>query len=178
MYLHANVLQLESDATASRVTAVRVDASTVRAHVTAQQFVLAMGGMEAPACCCSPTRSRPPGLAIPMAWSAAYFLNHVVVKPVAVIELSTSKVTLPLYHDLHEFAGGLVFAMLAAPERLLRTEQRATSACTPIGSRCRRPGRRRLRNSARRYAAGRCRTIWPAIWVQSQGSRIRRRRGG
>jgi hypothetical protein len=52
-----------------------------------------------------------------------FFLNHVWVKPVATVVLSAEEITLPLYHDLHEIEGGLMFAVLAPPDRLMRAEK-------------------------------------------------------
>lgn len=124
VYLHANALELESNETASTVTAVQVACiDGPRFAVRAKRLVLAMGGLEIPRLLLLSNKVAPAGLGNSQDLVGRFFLNHVLVKPVVTIVLSAKDVTLPLYHDLHEVAGGLMFAILAPPDQLMREEK-------------------------------------------------------
>jgi hypothetical protein len=124
VYLHANALVLESNDTASTVTAVQVACiDGPRFVVRAKRFVLAMGGIEIPRLLLLSNKMAPAGLGNNQDLVGRFFLNHVWVKPVATVVLSAEEITLPLYHDLHEIEGGLMFAVLAPPDRLMRAEK-------------------------------------------------------
>ena len=124
VYLHANALELESDQTGSEVTGVQVACiDGPRFQVTARQYVLAMGGMEIPRLMLLSNRHVPAGLGNQHDLVGRFFMDHIVVRPAVLVLLASNDISLPLYHDLHTIEGGEMFAILSAPERLMREEE-------------------------------------------------------
>ncbi len=122
VYLHANVLELESDAGASTVTGARVASiDGPRVTVKAGIFVLATGGMENPRLLLLSRGASPGGLGNDRDLVGRYFMDHVLLRPGADVALSVPDVNLRLYNALHNVAGGRMFSVLAvANERMQR----------------------------------------------------------
>lgn len=124
VYLHANLLEFETDRAATRVTAARVACiDGPRFAVHARQFVLATGGMENPRLLLLSNRVRPAGLGNDHDLVGRYFMDHVLLRPGADISFSVPGVDLRLYRTLHQVAGGRMFSVLAVSEARLRQEK-------------------------------------------------------
>jgi choline dehydrogenase-like flavoprotein len=123
VYLHANVLELASDAAASRVTGAEVACiDGPRFTVAAKRYVLAMGGMEIPRLLLLSNKVAPAGLGNTYDLVGRFFMNHAAVRPAMTIRLSANDISLPLYHDLHQIQGGEMFAVLVVSEQRRRKE--------------------------------------------------------
>lgn len=123
VYLNANVLQLESDPSASHVTVARAACiEGPRFLARARVFVLATGGMENPRLLLLSRGANPTGLGNDNDLVGRYFMDHVLLRPGIDISFSVPDVNLRLYHDLHQVAGGQMFSVLAASEQRMRQE--------------------------------------------------------
>jgi len=124
VYLHANVLELESDPSASTVTGARVACiDGPRLTVRAEVFVLATGGMENPRLLLLSRGANPAGLGNERDLVGRYFMDHVLLRPGADIALSVPGVNLRLYNALHDIAGGRMFSVLAVAEERMSRER-------------------------------------------------------
>ena len=123
VYLNANVLELQSDPSASHVTgALAACIDGPRFSVKAGVFVLATGGMENPRLLLLSRGSNPAGLGNDNGLVGRYFMDHVLLRPGIDVSFSVPGVNLRLYHGLHKVAGGQMFSVLAASEERMRRE--------------------------------------------------------
>ncbi len=124
--LYANALELVANESASRVDAVRVACiDGPRFAVQSKYIVLAAGGMESARILLLSRHPSPRGLGNDNDLVGRYFMDHVLLRPGVDISFTKIGINLELYHSLHSVAGGNMFAVLAAPEELLRREQLA-----------------------------------------------------
>lgn len=124
VYLHANVLELETDDTASTVTGVRcacIDGP--RFGVRAKRFVLAAGGIEIPRLLLLSDRVQKAGLGNGNDLVGRFFADHAAIRPVMRILLSRDVAELGLYTEPSFFDAGALIGTLASSDALLRREE-------------------------------------------------------
>jgi len=124
VYLYANVLEIQSNDTASHVTGLKLACiDGPQFQVSARVYVLATGGMENARVLLLSNRVNPAGLGNEHDLVGRYFMDHILLRPGAEISLSGQEVDFSLYSALHRAYGSQMFAILASPENLLRREK-------------------------------------------------------
>jgi len=124
VYLNANVLEIETNETASRINRLRAACiDGPKFFVTANQFILATGGMENARLLLLSNKIAPTGLGNDNDLVGRYFMDHVLLRPGANVSFSDPGLNLQLYSSTHEVGGGNMFAVLAATEKLVRKEK-------------------------------------------------------
>ncbi|NOZ11123.1 MAG: GMC family oxidoreductase [Gammaproteobacteria bacterium] len=124
VYLNANLQELRTDSSASKVTQARVTCiDGPKVSVSARLFILATGGMENARILLLSDKDRSGGLGNEQGLVGRYFMDHILLRPGEDISLSDPKLNLDLYHSLHSVDGGKMFSVLASTERLMRKER-------------------------------------------------------
>jgi choline dehydrogenase-like flavoprotein len=124
VYLHANVLEIDTNDTATQVTGLTLACiDGPRFSVSATIFVLATGGMENARILLLSNSVNPAGLGNDNDLVGRYFMDHLVVRPGADISLSGARTDMSLYHAIHKARNSEMFAVLAAPKKLLKKEK-------------------------------------------------------
>ena len=124
VYLHANVLDIQSNDTASQVTDLKVSAiSGPEFSVTAKTYILAAGGMENARLLLLSNNTAPAGLGNDNDLVGRYFMDHILLRPGVDVSFTDPFVNLQLYQHRHKVDGGSMFAILASPEKLLIKEK-------------------------------------------------------
>ena len=126
VYLHSNVLELESNPSSTEVVNARVgciDGPTF--SVSAHVYILATGGMENARLLLLSDSVNPKGLGNEMGLVGRYFMDHLLLRPGADISLTRPDIDLRLYHALHSVQGGKMFSVLASTEKLMQAEKLA-----------------------------------------------------
>ncbi|WP_171060986.1 GMC oxidoreductase [Poseidonocella sp. HB161398] len=124
VYLHANVLELETDDTASTVTGVQAACiDGPRFRVTARRYVLCAGGIETPRLLFLSNRVQQAGLGNGHDLVGRFFADHAAIRPVARILLSRPREEIELYTKPVYFDTGGLMATLASSDALLRREE-------------------------------------------------------
>lgn len=124
VYLNANVLEIETNDEASKVTGLKlacIEGPTF--SVSAKIFVLATGGMENARILLLSNRVQARGLGNDQDMVGRYFMDHILLRPGADVSFSDPNLNLSLYSALHQVHQSQMFAILASPEALLRKEQ-------------------------------------------------------
>lgn len=123
-YLNANTLELETNESASEITALKVASiEGPEFSVKAKQYVLATGGMENARLLLLSNGVNPMGLGNDNGLVGRFFMDHVLLRPGMDVSYSQLGLNLELYHNKHLAGGGRMFAILAATEKLLRQEK-------------------------------------------------------
>jgi len=123
-YLNANVLELDTNESTSEVVKLKVACiDGPQFMVKAKQYVLACGGMENARILLLSNRISPDGLGNDNDLVGRYFMDHVLLRPGLDVSYSQPNLNLRLYHSRHKSAGGRMFAVLAATEKLMRREK-------------------------------------------------------
>ncbi|MCC6717879.1 MAG: GMC family oxidoreductase [Acetobacteraceae bacterium] len=114
VWLHANLLELQTDATASQVTALRA-ASLGGAvfTVTARLFVLAAGGLENARLLLLSNQTQPAGLGNTYDLVGRYFMDHPWLADLGYLAFNTPGRDLRLYLDQTETPTATLFGTLA-----------------------------------------------------------------
>jgi choline dehydrogenase-like flavoprotein len=122
VYLHANVMEIETDEQARTVTGVRARTfAGAELRVQARQHVLAAGGIENPRLLLASNRHRPAGLGNDHDVVGRYFLEHprfdsaVVVPDAAVVPAR--------FYEAHQVDGTEIQGYLALTEAAQRREE-------------------------------------------------------
>jgi choline dehydrogenase-like flavoprotein len=124
VYLHANVLEIQANESASQVTGLRVSAITgPEFTVSAKTFILAAGGMENARILLLSNNTAPAGLGNDNDLVGRYFMDHILLRPGADVSFTDPRINLQLYQHKHRVEGGTMFAILASPEKLLVKEE-------------------------------------------------------
>ena len=124
IYLHSNVLELMADESASHVTSAEVACiDGPRYKVKAKYFVLATGGLENPRIMLLSNKSAPEGLGNSHGMVGRFYTDHILLRPALDISLSRTDLDFSLYTAPHELNGGLIFAIMTAPDELTRREK-------------------------------------------------------
>lgn len=124
VYLHANVLELETNATASEVKAAQVACfDGPRLAVRARRFVLCAGGIEIPRLLLLSNKVATAGLGNAHDLVGRFFSDHAAVRPVMRVLLSEGIERLSLYTGPRYFDIGGFMGTLASSEALLRREE-------------------------------------------------------
>ena len=124
VYLHANVLELETNDAASEVTAARVACiDGPRIEVRARRFVLCAGGIEVPRLLLLSNKVAATGLGNGHDLVGRFFSDHAAIRPVMRVLLSDDIEPLSLYTAPRYFDVGGFMGTLASSEALLRREQ-------------------------------------------------------
>jgi choline dehydrogenase-like flavoprotein len=124
VYLHANVLDIQTNDTASQVTGLKVSAiGGPEFSVTAKTFILAAGGMENARLLLLSNNTAPAGLGNDNDLVGRYFMDHILLRPGTDISFTDPRVNLHLYQHKHRVKNGTMFAILASPEKLLIKEK-------------------------------------------------------
>ena len=124
VYLHANVLEIETNANASTVTGLKVACiDGPRLEVKARRYVLAAGGIEVPRLLLLSNQVNPNGLGNANDHVGRYFNDHAAIRPAMRILLSGGLEELSLYTDPQYFEVGGFMGTLASSEALLRREE-------------------------------------------------------
>ena len=114
VWLHANVLELQTDATASQVTGVRARSlGGSEFAVTARRFVLATGGLENARLLLASNRVQPAGLGNTHDAVGRYFMDHPWLMALGYVAFSEPNRDLRLYLDETAARGSVVFGALA-----------------------------------------------------------------
>ncbi len=114
VWLHANMLELETDDTASQVTGVRASSLGGAAFsVAARYFVLATGGLENARLLLLSNRVQPAGLGNGHDAVGRYFMDHPWLADFGYVAFSAPGRDLRLYLDQTEVRGTTVFGTLA-----------------------------------------------------------------
>jgi len=122
--LHANVLELVPGPGGKRVDSIRVACfDGPRFSVKARNIVLATGGMENARLLLLSDRLSAKGLGNDHDMVGRFFMDHVLLRPGADISLTKPGTRLGLYFYPQVAAGGKMFAVLSAPEELIRREK-------------------------------------------------------
>lgn len=124
VYLNANVLDIKTNDMATRVTSLNI-ACIDGPHfpLKASIFILATGGMENARILLLSNNVNPAGLGNDNDMVGRYFMDHLVVRPGADISFSGKPGDMSLYSSIHRAYKSEMFAVLAAPEKLLRKEK-------------------------------------------------------
>ena len=126
VYLYSNVLELVTNESASRVTSAEVACiEGPRYKVKAEYFVLATGGLENPRIMLLSNKSAPKGLGNSHGLVGRFYTDHILLRPALDISLSRIGLDFSLYTRPHEVNGGLIFAIMTAPDELTRKEKLA-----------------------------------------------------
>jgi choline dehydrogenase-like flavoprotein len=124
VYLHSNVLQLNSNASASHVTSADIACIEGPSYtLKAKKFVLATGGLENPRIMLLSNKSAPDGLGNSHGLVGRFYTDHILIRPALDISLSRTDLDFRFYTDLHEINGGKIFGIMTAPEELTRREK-------------------------------------------------------
>ncbi len=124
VYLNANVLEIETNDSATRVMGLKlacIDGPAL--SVSAKIFVLATGGMENARILLLSNRVQSNGLGNENDLVGRYFMDHILLRPGADISFTDPNLNLSLYSALHRVHQSQMFAILASPEALLRKEK-------------------------------------------------------
>ncbi|MFC1665951.1 GMC oxidoreductase [Pseudomonadota bacterium] len=123
-YLNANVLELETNGNATEITGLKAACiNGPEFSVKAKQYVLATGGMENARLLLLSNRANPKGLGNDKDLVGRFFMDHVLLRPGLDVSYSQLGLNLELYNRKHRAAGGRMFTVLAATEKLLRREK-------------------------------------------------------
>lgn len=124
VYLHANVLDIQANDTASEVTGLKVSSiDGPEFSVKAKTYILATGGMENARILLLSNSVAPAGLGNDSGLVGRFFMDHLLLRPGADVSFSDPRINLQLYQAIHKVDGGRMFAILASPEKLLRDEK-------------------------------------------------------
>lgn len=124
VYLYSNVLELNSNDSASHVTGVDVACiDGLRYKVKAKHFVLASGGLENPRIMLLSDKTAPNGLGNDRGMVGRFYTDHILIRPALDISLSRSDLNFRLYTNIHKINSGWMFAIMTAPEELTRREK-------------------------------------------------------
>jgi len=144
VWLHANVLELQTDATASRITGLRARSlQGAEFRVTARLFVLATGGLENARLLLLSNRAQPAGLGNANDVVGRYFMDHPWLADLGYVAFNDTGRDLRLYLDQTEARGTTIFGALApaVPEPgiggfrvLLRPSRRIIEGVTALKS--------------------------------------------
>jgi hypothetical protein len=114
VWLHANVLELQTDAAAGRVTGLRASSlGGPEFTVTARLFVLATGGLENARLLLLSNSIQPAGLGNTYDVVGRYFMDHPWLADLGYIAFSEPARDLRLYLDQADARGSSIFATLA-----------------------------------------------------------------
>jgi len=121
-YLHANVVEIDTNEAASAVTKLRVATLTgKRMSVAARYFVLATGGIENPRLLLASNRRRPNGLGNDHDLVGRYFIEHPRFEAGV---LAPARRTLQAgFYEAHHVEGTEIQGYLALPFDVQRSEQ-------------------------------------------------------
>jgi choline dehydrogenase-like flavoprotein len=123
VYLHANVTELETDASGGTVVAARAAViDGPRFSVVAKLFVLAAGGMENVRLLLLSNRVHDAGLGNGADLVGRYFMDHPWLFSAGVVQASRPPLALPLYFTESEVGGTRIFGTLVPAETLMRDE--------------------------------------------------------
>ena len=124
VYLYSNVLELNANESASRVTSAEVACiDGPRYRVKAKYFVLAAGGMENPRIMLLSDKSSPNGLGNSNGLVGKFYTDHILIRPALDVSLSRTDLDFRLYTHQHKINGGRVFAIMTVPDELTRAEK-------------------------------------------------------
>lgn len=124
VYLNANVLEIDSNETASEVTAMQVACiDGPRFTVKARRYVLALGGIETPRLLLLSNKVAPAGLGNDNDLVGRFFMDHASIRPSLLVLQAAGSSSTDLYTEAHEVNGGYFRGALAASEKVLRDEQ-------------------------------------------------------
>ncbi len=124
VYLYSNVLELLSNESASHVTNAEVACiDGPRYKIKAKNFVLAAGGLENPRIMLLSNKSAPNGLGNSHGLVGRFYTDHILIRPALDVSLSRTDLDFRLYTRPHRINGGLIFAIMTAPEDLTRREK-------------------------------------------------------
>lgn len=123
--LHANVLEVETNASADRVTRLRVGTVNGKQFcVTSKVFVLALGGIETPRLLLLSDRAQKTGLGNQNDLVGRFFMEHPHFwSGVFVPNRSDLFQSTALYNDVHMVNGVAIVGKLAVSETVLRREK-------------------------------------------------------
>ena len=124
VYLHSNVLELNSNESASQVT--DIDVAVIdgpKYKVKARYFVLASGGLENPRLMLLSNSTSANGLGNDNGLVGRFYTDHLLIRPAMDISLSHTNINFKLYTSLHKINGGKIFAILTPPAELTRKEK-------------------------------------------------------
>ncbi|ETX13187.1 hypothetical protein OCH239_13025 [Roseivivax halodurans JCM 10272] len=124
VFLHANVLEIETDDAAGNVTGVRVACiEGPRFRVSARRYVLCAGGIEIPRLLFLSNRVQNAGLGNGNDLVGRFFNDHAAIRPAMRVLLSRGMDEIDLYTAPRYFETGGLMATLASSEALLRREE-------------------------------------------------------
>jgi choline dehydrogenase-like flavoprotein len=122
VYLHANVVDIETNESASSVTGLHIACLNGRRfRATAKAFVLATGGIENPRLLLSANRVQKPGLGNAHDLVGRYFMDHPYIPQAAVVAFDPTHPTLAFY-GLRQVRGTSVQGYFRATDEAERAE--------------------------------------------------------
>jgi choline dehydrogenase-like flavoprotein len=115
VYLYANVLELQTDETASRVQGVRATSlSGPEFQVSARLVVLATGGLENARLLLLSNRVQPAGLGNTHDVVGRYFMDHLLLTSAAFAAFATTPKDMQLYFEQTSALGTSIFGTLSS----------------------------------------------------------------
>ena len=123
-YLNANTLEIQTNEDASEITGLKVSRiDGPEFSVKSKQYVLATGGMENARLLLLSNKVNSKGLGNDNDLVGRFFMDHVLLRPGLDVSYSQLGLNLELYYKKHRSAGGRMFTILAATEKLMRQEK-------------------------------------------------------